>query len=38
MRDAIEQHIDFRQLEVLRIAEAEERKILSAFGRKPGRK
>ena len=34
VRDAIEQHIDFRQLEVLRIAEAEERKILTAFGRK----
>ena len=33
VRDAIEQHIDFRQLEVFRIAEQEERKILKTFRR-----
>jgi hypothetical protein len=38
VRDAIEQHIDFRQLDVLRIAEAEERKILKTFRRKPSRR
>jgi hypothetical protein len=31
VRTAIEQHIDFRQLEVLRVAEREERKILQTF-------
>jgi hypothetical protein len=38
VRDAIEQHIDLRQLETLRIAEAEQRKILTTFRRKPSRK
>jgi hypothetical protein len=31
VRNAIEQHIDFQQLEVLRVAEDEERRILSRF-------
>jgi hypothetical protein len=31
VRGSIEQHIDFRQLEVLRVAEREERKILQTF-------
>jgi hypothetical protein len=31
VRDAIEQHIDFQQLEVLRVAEDQERRILSLF-------
>ena len=31
VREAIEQHIDFQQLEVLRVAEDEERRILSHF-------
>ena len=35
VRDAIEQHIDHRQLEVLRVVEREERKILKTF-RKTG--
>lgn len=35
VRDAIEQHIDHRQLEVLRVAEREERKMLQTF-RKTG--
>ena len=36
VRASIEQHIDHRQLEVLRVAEREERGILTAF-RKSGR-
>ena len=38
VRDAIEWHIDFRQLEVLRIAEEEERRALEHFRLKPGRR
>ena len=33
VRNAIEQHIDYRQLNVLRVAEQEERKILKTFRR-----
>jgi hypothetical protein len=38
VRDAIERHIDFRQLEVLRIAEEEERRALEHFRLKPDRR
>ncbi len=38
VRDAIDRHVDFQQLEILRRAEREERDILKHFQMKPGRK
>jgi hypothetical protein len=36
VRDAIEQHVDFQHLEILRVAEDEERRVLSVFKPREG--